>query len=304
MDRSGGRGAGVARAAVLIMVACGSAESRPLYDAPAPLHSLAAGGTGTGTSGGAGGTAGSDVSAAGGTGGTGGTGGDSMGSGGNITAGSGNAAGSVALGGASGSGGVAGGSAGNVTLGGMGGDGATGGEPAGLGGEGGEAGAPAPPVDCSSHGETAADFDGHCYLYRDEPLTWSEAVDDCKSRDGHLVTISSEGRSVARFLGENAFVWELAHESESWLAATDGKGLRQKGDGTFFAWNDGEPMTLDNWSGGQPNNAQASCDTLDGSCYEHCGYQWSNAGKQMNSVPGWNDRVCDHSMGFVCEWDN
>src|SRR5689334_6184422 len=101
-DRSDARGAGVARAAVLIMVACGSAESRPLYDAPAPLHSCAVGGTGTGTSGGTGGTAGSEVSAAGGTAG------DSTGSGGSITAGSGNAAGSVALGGASGSGGVAG----------------------------------------------------------------------------------------------------------------------------------------------------------------------------------------------------
>jgi hypothetical protein len=140
-------------------------------------------------------------------------------------------------------------------------------------------------------------------------VTWQAAVDACHARDAHLVTISSEGRTVAEFLAENSFVWSLSGGAQVWIAATDGRGPHQKGDGTFSQWITSEEMTFDNWSPGQPNNSKTSCQDGvpcscdDGDCYEHCGFQWENAGGLMEAVPGWNDRLCDHELGFVCEWE-
>ena len=289
-------------------VGCGSAESKP-YDAPAPFHAGSnAGTTGTGASGGAGGTlmGSGGVSSSGGST-LGGTGGDTAGNAGTLVgAGSGGLAGTSASGGTAGS--ALGGSAGTLEQGGTGGDLPQGGEAGSAGGaDGGEGGAP-PSIDCSSHGDAAVGFRRHCYLYRDQAVTWREAHDECESQNGYLVTISSQSRTAVQFLQENAFVWELAHQNEVWIGATDGRGPHQKGDGTFFEWDNGEPMDIDNWSSGQPNNSQTSCqDGIpcscdDGACYEHCGYQWAHEGKQDNAVPGWNDRLCDHRIGFVCEW--
>jgi hypothetical protein len=183
----------------------------------------------------------------------------------------------------------------------------------GAAGELGEAGAsstPVPVVDCTPHDPLAQPFDGHCYLANPSIATFADAVADCAGRGAHLVTISSDGRTVAQFLGENSFVWQLGGAVESWIGATDGKGPHQPGDGTFSTWITGEPMTFDNWSSGQPNNARSSCQEgipcscEQGACYEHCGFQWDTPGSQMNAVPGWNDRVCDHQLPYVCEWDD
>jgi hypothetical protein len=192
--------------------------------------------------------------------------------------------------------------AGGVELGGAGG------VTAGTTGEAGMGGM-AEPVDCSAHGGNAVDFDGHCYLFREGERTWDEAVEDCEGRGAHLVTISSEGRTRAGFDAENAFVWQLGGMTPVWIGATDGKEPLEPGDGTFFTWITGEPMTFDAWSGGQPNNAQTSCSENtscsceDGACYEHCGFQWATAGVDPTTVPGWNDRLCEHRIAHVCEWE-
>ena len=274
--------------AALIVLACGSARSTPYYETPQSLVS-ASGSAAVESQGGSAGT--TFVS----TGGTGSSGGATSNVGG-----AGSVAGTTSTGG---NGGASTGGA--VELGGSSGDLTTG--DAGSAGETGGAGAPS--VDCSGHDATARGFDGHCYLYRPDAVTFRDAVDDCEARGAHLVTISSEGRSSAEFLAENSFVWQLTGESPSWIDATDGKGPHQKGDGTYFKWGTGEPMTLDNWSSGQPNNSSTSCDdgpcSCDqGACYEHCGFQWDTPGRAMNSVPGWNDRLCDHRIGFVCEWED
>ena len=95
----------------------------------------------------------------------------------------------------------------------------------------------------------------------------------------------------------------------SWIGATDGKRPNEPGDGTYYDWIDGEPMAFDNWSEGNPNNSSGACQDArscscdHGACYEHCGFQWTNPGKD-GSLPGWNDRVCDHVLPYVCEWDH
>jgi hypothetical protein len=278
--------------------ACGSPQDNTFYEHPPATMSPGSGGVG-----GAGGGAGGKASAGSGTGNASATGGSSASSSGGGGAGGVGASGGIPSGGAG-----AGGSAGSDASGTGGGAGDSTSGDAGMGGAAGEGGA-GPSVDCTSHGENAVDFDAHCYVYEGEAVTWRDAVDACQGREGHLVTISSEGRTTAQFLAENAFVWELSGATQVWIAATDGKGPHQPGDGTFSKWITDEPMTLDNWTPGQPNNAESSCQNGDpcscdeGKCYEHCGFLWEKAGKVMDSVPGWNDRLCDHRIGYVCEWD-
>jgi hypothetical protein len=210
--------------------------------------------------------------------------------------------------GTTGVGGASGGVAGAGALGGLG---ASGGLDAGSGGDAGEGAAGSPPeVSCDAYGGNAAGFEGHCYLFRGESVTFEEAVEDCARRGGHLVTISSEGRTRAQFEAENTFVWQLAEETPVWIATTDGHGPLEPGDGTFYVWITGEPMIEDAWSAGQPNNSPASCtedqpcSCDEGACYEHCGFMWATEGVDPTTTPGWNDRLCDHRVPFVCEWDD
>jgi hypothetical protein len=165
------------------------------------------------------------------------------------------------------------------------------------------------PVECDGHHADAKPFDGHCYLYQSTAVPFDQASADCESRGAHLVTISSVGRTREQFEAENAFVWELSGETQVWIGAHDGKEPLEPGDGTFYSWINGEPMDMDAWSGGQPNNAQTSCSENqncscnDGACYEHCAFLWATEGVDPTTVPGWNDRLCEHQIGFVCEWD-
>jgi hypothetical protein len=293
-----GRGLGVralgaaAGVAVSLGVACGSASDYPFDEDP--LLTVSAGGSGAGSqaSGGSGNGDAGRGNAGGATGGANGEAGRSAGGVGST------GAGGLATGGA--------GSGGDSSAGGSG-SGTAGGE-AGTGTEGG-AGGEGPTVDCTLRGEDARGFDGHCYVFEATKLTFAEAVAACQDREAHLVTISSEGRSLSQFLAENTFVWQLADATPVWIAATDGKGPHQDGDGTFSTWLTDEEMLFDNWSSGQPNNASSACQENDpcscndGACYEHCGFLWATAGNQLDAVPGWNDRLCEHRIGYVCEWD-
>lgn len=223
--------------------------------------------------------------ASGAQGGASGTGGSGSASGGD--AGTAGAAGSAAQGG-TGSGGTAGDVSGGVsgTLGG------------GTGGTGGS-------VDCSGLDPGAVPFEGHCYALRSTARTWSAAREDCASAGAHLVTIGSDGRTEEEFAAENAFVWMLAAMTEVWIGATDGRSSNQSGNGTPYSWITGESITFDRWSEGQPNNSQSACMTnapcsCGDMCWEHCAFMWD----PDNDEPAtWNDRHCEHVIGYVCEWD-
>jgi len=290
--------------ALFCVAACGSAQDTPFYGIPPAPDGAASNGALTSGGGDTSAGTGATPSNTAGANARGGTGGVSAGSGADATTGGAPSAGGSDAHAGTGAGGLG-------ATGGTGNSAAQGGE-AGESGATSEAGAggEAPvPVDCTPHGALARPFDGHCYELESDVKTFDDAVSDCQSLGAHLVTISSRGRTLARFLGENAFVWSLAGEAESWIGATDGKGTRQPGDGTYSSWITGEPMTFDNWSSGQPNNARSTCQdgipcSCDhGACYEHCGFLWDTAGKQMDAIPGWNDRVCDHQLPYVCEWD-
>jgi hypothetical protein len=307
--RPGARTLGVSTALAFVgAAACGGAQDTPFYDSPATIGSASSGAlTSSGGAVASGGATNGGAPIAGTT---------SVGAGGVTPLGGANGTGATTGAGAGGNG--TGGYGGDVNsvggAGNVGGVGASDGEPGGAsndaGAPDGQAGAPSePPVDCTPHGARAVAFDGHCYEFHADVATFADAKSACADDGAHLVTISSEGRSVAQFLAENSFVWQLAGQSETWLGATDGKGPHAQGDGTYYAWITGEPMTFDNWSSGQPNNARSSCqDNVpcscnQGACYEHCGFQWDTPGRQMDALPGWNDRLCDHVLTYVCEWD-
>jgi len=233
-----------------------------------------------------------------------GLGGDAGGAG--LAAGTGSGSG-AGIGGGAGLGG-AGGDAGGGGKGDKGGDGGKG-SPGGASGDAGLGGmAGRPPVSCDAFGDDATPFDGHCYLFLGDAVTFEEAVEDCEDRDAHLATISSVGRTRAEFDAENLFVWELGGAVPVWIGATDGRDTTQPGNGTFYTWLTGEPLDFNAWSGGQPNNSQSSCEENtscscdQGACYEHCAFIWATAAAD-GTVPGWNDRLCDHRIGYVCEWD-
>jgi hypothetical protein len=297
-------GAGIALSCV---VACGGAEDTPYYGTPVAPEGAASSGAlssnGGDTSAGTGGTS-LDVA---GTSARGGADAASAGSGTGPSSGGASSTGTGGMLAGTGAGGArvaTAGSAASTADGGEPGGGEGGASEAGAGGE-----ASVPEVDCTPRGALARPFDGHCYELESAIETFDDAASDCEARGAHLVTISSEGRSLAQFLAENAFVWQLAGSVQSWIGATDGRGPHQAGDGSYSRWITGEPMTFDNWSSGQPNNSRASCQdgipcSCDKSaCYEHCGFLWDTPGKQMDAVPGWNDRVCDNQLPYVCEWD-
>lgn len=225
--------------------------------------SAGAGGSASGSSG-AGGTGGGTAGggSGGSTGGTAGSGGD----GGTDTAGTG------------GLGGGASGASGDGGSGGSGGSGGTG------GGE---------PTTCEEWNPSAETFAGHCYLVNTTPVTWPLARDACMTLGAHLVTISSDGVGQTEFDAENTFVWGLVNNMELWIGVSDGKMDMEQG-GTPFTWVNGEPLTINGWSDGEPNNYQKDCPS-GGTCYEHCGLIPSDRNGQ------WNDEICGSERPYVCE---
>ncbi len=278
---------GAAVCSVLAVVACGEAKESPFFDTNrSSVGGVAQGGaSGTGTGGAAlggdaGAAVGGDAGAALGGSATGGTSGDAGMSGTAGDAGSGAQGGTGSGGTAAGSGGLSGTDAG------------------GSGGSG-------VPVGCGAADPLAVAFEGHCYVHRSTPVTWMTAREDCSGHGAHLVTIGSEAQSDAELEAENQFVWMLGGATQVWIGATDGRQSNQSGNGTPYAWITGEPIVFDRWSAGQPDNARTDC--MDGApctcgdmCWEHCAFMRD----PENDEPAtWNDRHCEHLIGYVCEWD-
>ena len=289
--RSRRAGPGSVVTALFLSTACLSSEATDFYEAPSAI---------VGTGGSAGTTSEAGTSGDGGRAASGGSDASGASAGSSATSGSGSSSGTTGSGASAGGGaeGAVGGSAGEAP------DGASG-EPS-SGGDPGAGGSAE--VSCDTYAPKAEDFDGHCYLFVKTEVTWHEAVSACEMRGAHLVTISSEERTRAEFTAENEFVWTLGEGTPVWIGATDGKAALDPGDGTYYAWITNEPMTFDNWSASQPNNSGTACQDNHpcpcdaGACYEHCAFQWATEGKEA-SVPGWNDRLCEHFLAYVCEWD-
>lgn len=112
--------------------------------------------------------------------------------------------------------------------------------------------------------------DRHAYLPLFGRLTWQEAVDSCREKLGHLVTIGDQA--------EQTFVSALT-AGEFWI------GARRMGAEGEFTWLTGEPMTATFFAPGEPD-------------------YFAGAGCLMTSADdAWYDRRCDDTKPYLCEFD-
>jgi hypothetical protein len=212
---------------------------------------------------------------------SGGSAGTSRGGAAGVATGGSTSAGSTSTGGSSS------GSAGAAGLGGAASGGAS-----GFGGTGAAVG-------CGAADPLAVTFENHCYVLRTVPSTWAAAREDCSARGAHLVVIGSDGRNELQFEAENAFIAALAAGTDIWLGASDGLKSNQQGNGTPYSWTNGEILLYDRWASGEPNNGQSACmDNTSCSCGEAC---WEHCAVMVGGG-AWNDRHCEHAVGYVCEW--
>jgi hypothetical protein len=112
--------------------------------------------------------------------------------------------------------------------------------------------------------------DGNGYRVGHEHLSWYRARTRCEGAGGHLATIDSTAEAV--------FVEALAGPHSVWL------GGSAIGDGSSFAWVNGEPIVIDRWIGGEPTfEATHTC--------------------LAQAPDGWRDYDCNNSRPYVCELD-
>lgn len=122
-------------------------------------------------------------------------------------------------------------------------------------------------------------FEGSCYEFFDEQLTWSEAEERCIAWGGHLASVESSE--------EDAFIG--AWPALLGVAPLDGSGLWLGGadaasDGDFRWWDD-RPLSFAGWAPDQPNNG-AGVDCIE---------------KRNDATQRWYDRRCTDRRRHVCE---
>ncbi|XP_065938597.1 snaclec rhinocetin subunit beta-like [Magallana gigas] len=89
-------------------------------------------------------------------------------------------------------------------------------------------------------------YGGHCYLYRETGMSWTDAKRDCQIRNGHLVIIETEEENT--WLKE-AFLPLLEHDiCNLWIGASD-----EYQDGVF-RWLNNKTMIPGLWNLGDPTN--------------------------------------------------
>jgi hypothetical protein len=123
-------------------------------------------------------------------------------------------------------------------------------------------------------------FNGHLYQRIDTQLKWSDAINYCQDRGGHLVTITSAE--------EDSFVYKCfgIDGTNLWIGATDESGERK------WRWVTGEPFVYSNWASRMPDNA----------------VRGQNYAIFWDLDPGhWDDNGlpnCDCKFIFICEWED
>jgi lectin-like protein len=123
-------------------------------------------------------------------------------------------------------------------------------------------------------------FEGSCYEFFDEQVSWSGAEERCIAWGGHLASVESSA--------EDAFIgaWPallgvpLLDGSGLWLGGTDALGE----DGGFRWWDD-RPLSFAGWAPDQPNNG-AGVDCIE---------------KRNDATQRWYDRRCTDGERYACE---
>jgi hypothetical protein len=127
-------------------------------------------------------------------------------------------------------------------------------------------------VDCPC---AAAVFDGHTYLFCDEPVSWTDASAACQAVGYDLVTVDSDA--------ENTWVYD---QGQALVASYWWIGLNDLAVEGTFEWSSGDAVTYTNWGSGQPDDGRGT---------EECvHYGWGGAYV-------WNDDQCEDVKAYTCE---
>ena len=113
-----------------------------------------------------------------------------------------------------------------------------------------------------------------CYLWvTDQERNWNEAENFCKSKGGHLASVTS--LDVHNFMLE----WAGLNKTKVWIGATD-----QEREGTWI-WSDCSSYNFEGWVHNATGKRKENCAEL---------YNTNEHEK------GWNDLECKEQLNFVC----
>jgi hypothetical protein len=123
--------------------------------------------------------------------------------------------------------------------------------------------------------------DGGCFVLHTSLRSYSEAAARCINPYGGFIAVitSAQEQAALKLLGVHGI-------DDVWLGGDD----RQ--DEGIFVWQGGEPVTLDFWAPGEPNNGNAN---QMGEGQEDC------MAAQLDLQASWDDRPCFASYAYVCE---
>ncbi|XP_045180165.2 C-type lectin domain family 10 member A-like [Mercenaria mercenaria] len=135
-------------------------------------------------------------------------------------------------------------------------------------------------IDCTDCPDTWVPFEGSCYLFGHQKLTFVEAEHYCNQHSAHLVHV--EGQE------ENAFIKDYLRFEKGdmwWMGLTD-----DEVEGIWKWYGEVEKPEFTNWAPGQPDNGASHEDCAEFDLRTH--YGWD--GK-------WNDVYCHALLLPICE---
>ncbi|EDW37411.1 GL26241 [Drosophila persimilis] len=123
---------------------------------------------------------------------------------------------------------------------------------------------------------------GHGYYYIESKVTknWYEAYESCRRMNADLIAFETiEEWDLIR-----QYIVDLEVSNIYWTAGND---LGNEGEHVWHST--GEPLTLNIWSPGEPNNKEG---------VEHCDEVWYGGARALNLL---NDKDCSFKLHFICE---
>eukprot|EP00033_Pygsuia_biforma_P001842 GCRY01002060.1.p1 GENE.GCRY01002060.1~~GCRY01002060.1.p1 ORF type:complete len:249 (+),score=11.73 GCRY01002060.1:134-880(+) len=132
-------------------------------------------------------------------------------------------------------------------------------------------------------------FQGQCYYYESDALTWDEAYSNCLSLNMALVEIYSQ--AVQDFLFSS-----VVQDADCWIA------LRDTNQTHVWTWaSDDDVVVWEGLIGGfSPNGLYTGWYATEPNC--RGGNEWCAAcrGHSLVSTPAWNDKRCETAYSSVC----
>jgi hypothetical protein len=148
-------------------------------------------------------------------------------------------------------------------------------------------------IGCETPEETPEEgeinWNGHRYVLYTGEKSWTDARDYCKSKDGHLATITSSEEQEAVY----GLVRNKGTKNLYWIG-----GYKTNDN---WSWVTGERWDYTNWAPGEPNSDGGKENYLE------MHHKIKNPGQWNDEDNSGNPSVEDYSLkniGFICEWDN